>query len=199
MMPHRLNEIYLRALRSPSLVRSLSTMVGGTPVGLQTEFFYCRPGTPGFSLHQDNFYAESPYGAYASAWCPMTHITPEKGGLIVYPGSHKEGILPTRKVNAEKDAGQDPNANNEECIVPPQYQPLVPEVPKGAALYIHGSLVHGSNRNATQEWRPVLLMTYLREGETFRPGRYAQRSPIPVAGLAEEIIPPSTRPLAETA
>lgn len=182
MMPHRVNEIYLRAMRKKAVVDSIAQAVGGKPVGLQTELFYCRPGTRGFSLHQDNFFVEAPFGVFASAWCALTDTYAEKGGLIVYPGSHKEGLLPVRKIEVSKDTGQDPNANNEETVVPPHYAPLNASVPKGAVLYIHGHVVHGSNPNITQQWRHVLLSTYIREGEPFRAGNYAQRTPVSLDG-----------------
>jgi ectoine hydroxylase-related dioxygenase (phytanoyl-CoA dioxygenase family) len=178
MMPHRTNPIYLNAMRKPALASIINKLVGGKAVGLQTELFYCKPGTRGFSLHQDNFFVQAPLGAFASAWIALTDTYFEKGGLIVYPGTHKEGLLPVRKLTLNKDSAQDPNANNEETVVPPQYQLLNATVPKGAALFIHGHLVHGSNSNQTNEWRYVLLNTYIREGENFRPGNYAQREAV---------------------
>ncbi len=178
MMPHRTNSIYLDAMRKPALTRIMSELVGGKAVGLQTELFYCKPGTRGFSLHQDNFFVQAPIGAFASAWIALTDTYFEKGGLIVYPGTHKEGLLPVRKLDLNKDSAQDPNANNEETVVPPQYPLLNASVPKGAVLFIHGHLVHGSNSNQTNEWRYVLLNTYIREGEDFRPGNYARREAV---------------------
>lgn len=178
MMPHRTNPLYLDAMRKPALTNIVNKLVGGKAVGLQTELFYCKPGTRGFSLHQDNFFVQAPLGAFASAWIALTDTYFEKGGLIVYPGTHKEGLLPVRKLDLNKDSAQDPNANNEETVVPPQYQLLNANVPKGAALFIHGHLVHGSNANQTDEWRYVLLNTYIREGEDFRPGNYARREAV---------------------
>lgn len=178
MMPHRQNEIYLEAMRHPKLKFIMDKLIEGNAMGLQTEFFYCKPGTRGFSLHQDNFFVQAPFGVFASSWIALTDTYPEKGGLIVYPKSHKEGLLPVRKLSLEKDTRQDPNANNEETIVPPQYQLMNARVPKGAALFIHGHLVHGSNPNQTDEWRYVMLNTYIREGEAFRPGNYAQRETV---------------------
>jgi len=178
MMPHRQNPIYIEAMKKPLLVQIISSLVSGRAVGLQSEFFYCKPGTRGFSLHQDNFYVEAEYGIFASAWLALTDTYLEKGGLIVYPESHKEGQLPTRKLQLAPDTAQDPNANNEEVIVPPSYMPYHAAVPKGAALFIHGHLVHGSNPNITDDWRYVLLMTYIKSGENFRPGRYAKREEV---------------------
>lgn len=178
MMPHRTNEIYLTAMRNPRLVTIMNKLVNGKAVGLQTEFFYCKPGTRGFSLHQDNFFVQAPTGVFASAWIALTDTYPEKGGLIAYPGSHKEGILPVRKLGLAKDSAQDPNANNEETEVPEKYKPMNAVVPRGAAFFIHGHIVHGSNPNTTNEWRYVMLNTYIRQGENFRPGNYAQREPV---------------------
>lgn len=178
MMPHRYNDHFLLAMKKPLIREIISKFLGGETVGLQTELFYCKPGTRGFSLHQDNFFVEAPFGVFGSAWVALTDTYPEKGGLIVYPGTHKEGTLPVKKIEVSKDAGQDPNANNEETVVPPEYKAIHPSVPKGAALFIHGHLVHGSNPNQTQEWRHVLLNTFIKKGEYFRPGNYAQREVI---------------------
>lgn len=178
MMPHRQNNLYLMAMKKPIIKQIMEKILGGEPVGLQTEFFYCKPGTRGFSLHQDNFFVEAPYGVFGSAWVALTDTYFEKGGLIVYPGTHKEGALPVRKIEVTKDTGQDPNANNEETVVPEKYKILNATVPKGAALFIHGHLVHGSNPNTTNEWRHVLLNTFIKKGEYFRPGNYAQREAI---------------------
>lgn len=175
MMPHRSISSYLDAMRTPELVAIMNQLVGGRAMGLQTEFFFCKPGTRGFSLHQDNFFVEAPYNAFASAWVALTDTYAEKGGLIVYPGSHKEGTLPVRKLTLSEDVAQDPNANNEETVVPEKYQAINANVPKGAVLFIHGHLVHGSNPNKSNEWRYVLLNTYIRQGEKFRSGKYANR------------------------
>lgn len=180
MMPHRENPIFLKAMKNPAIVAQLELELGGKIHGLQTEFFYCKPGTRGFSMHQDNFFVQAPYGVFGSAWLALTDTYAEKGGLIVYPGTHKCGLLPVQKIQLARDEGQDPNANNEETIIPPSYQPLNARVPAGAALHIHGHVVHGSNPNSTNEWRYVLLMTYIKQGETFRPGNYAQREPVDV-------------------
>lgn len=180
MMPHRDNLLILQTMKNPTIVSTMEQLVGGKISGLQTEFFYCKPGTRGFSLHQDNFFVQAPFGTFASAWVALTDTYADKGGLIVYPGTHKEGILPVRKLELGKDAGQDPNANNEETIVPAQYSPINASVPQGAALYIHGHVVHGSNPNITDQWRYVLLITYVRKGSPFRPGNYAARTEVDV-------------------
>src|SRR3990167_4371256 len=178
MMPNRQNPIYLEAMQNRTITNIMNLLVDGKAMGLQTEYFYCQPGTRGFSLNQDNFFVQASVGAFASAWVALTDTHTQKGGLIVYPRSHKEGLLPVRKLDIGPAASQDPNANNEESIVPTQYKPINATVPKGAVLFIHGHVVHGSNPNTSNEWRHVLLNTYIREGESYRPGNYAQREAI---------------------
>src|SRR3990167_7650851 len=178
MMPHKQNFLFLNAMKNPLVLQIIAHLVNGTSIGLQSEFFYCKPNTRGFSLHQDNFYVEAAYGVFASAWIALTDTFPEKGGLIVYPGSHREKDLPVRKLHLTPHELQDPNANNEETIVPPHYIPSHVSIPKGAALFIHGHLVHASNANQTNEWRYVLLNTYIKKDEPFRSGRYAKREGI---------------------
>lgn len=166
MMPHRTHKLYLKALKNKTTVAHIDKIVSGKAAGLQSTFLYCPPNTFGVSLHQDNFFIEAPFGQFASAWCPLTDVTPESGGLILYPGSHKEGLLPVRKVRREEILVnfQDPNANNDECIVPSKYQPICPSFPKGSVLFIHGHLAHGSNNNNSDRWRQVLLCTYICSG-----------------------------------
>lgn len=178
MMPHRQNELFLHAMKKPAIAKIISAMVGGQAAGLQSEFFYCKPGTRGFSKHQDNFYVEAAKDVFASAWSPLTDTYPEKGGLIIYPGTNKEGDLPVQKLDLAPAPGQDPNANNEETVVPSQYQAVHVSVPKGAVLFIHGHLVHASNPNKTDECRYVLLTTYIKSGERFRAGNHAKRAEV---------------------
>jgi ectoine hydroxylase-related dioxygenase (phytanoyl-CoA dioxygenase family) len=159
-------------------VNAIDQAVSGIAVGLQTEYFYCKPGTKGFSLHQDNFFVQARAGVFASAWVALTDTYKQKGGLIVYPGTHKLGLLPVRDLKGDEQASQDPNANKTECVVPAGYKPVHISVPKGAAVIIDGHLVHGSNENYTEEWRYVLLSTYIRKGEKFRAGKYAQREAV---------------------
>lgn len=178
MMPHRENEFFLEALKNKKLVTAIEKLIGGAAVGLQTKFFYCEPSTGGFSMHQDNFYVQAPMGEFVSAWIALVDTGPDNGGLYIHPGAHQEGELPVRKPDIEAGVDVDPNAHTIECIVPEKYRKLPVCVPKGAALFIHGHLPHGSNANTSSGNRYVLLNTYCREGASFRKGEYAKREAI---------------------
>src|SRR5579871_3014506 len=181
MHPHRVDPRFLAALKNPKIVAVMKRLLAGKVNGLQTELFFGRPGTPGFSNHQDNYYVEAKPDAFASAWCALEDTSPANGGLIGYPGSHREPILPVRQVPnpPSTENRQDPNANKVECIVPNGYEAVQLTVPQGAVVFLHSHFVHGSNPNTTGDrFRHVLLSTYLRQGEQFRPGRYSMRNEV---------------------
>ena len=178
MHPHRQSAIFLGVLRDARIVNIMRLLLGGKPNGLQTEFFYGTPGVKGFSKHQDNFFVEAPADAFASAWIALVDVTPQKGCLVGYPGSHNEGRLPVHKLELGPIAGQDPNANNEESVLPAGYQELDLPVAKGSIVFLHSHFVHGSRANVTNDFRYALLCTYIREGSHFRPGQYAKREAV---------------------
>ena len=178
MQPHRMEPAFLNALRNPKIVSIIERLVGGRASGLQTQFFFCKPGTPGFALHQDSYYVEAGREVFASAWSALRDITPEMGGLVAYPGSHQEPILPVENTGSDRDAGQDPNAQRLQTVLPEGYEPLALNVPMGSVVFLHGHVVHGSGQNASDRFRYSLLSTYIRCGESFRPGNYACRAEV---------------------
>jgi ectoine hydroxylase-related dioxygenase (phytanoyl-CoA dioxygenase family) len=178
MHPHRIDPFFLTMLASAKLVRIVERLIDGKASGLQTQYFYGPPGTLGYSLHQDNFFVEASPDAFVSAWLALEDVTPKNGGLIVYPGSHVEPVLPTREVHVA-GSSPDPNANRVETVLPANYQPLDLEVRAGTVVFLHGNVIHASHRNSTPDrTRHVLLNTYIRQGEKFRAGAYSKREEV---------------------
>ena len=181
MNPHNFDNRFLEAMRNPTVVQIMECLLSGKVSGLQSQFFFCRPGTPGFTRHQDNFYVHAKPDAFASAWIALEDVTPENGGLVVYPGSHREPILPTELVLQPETFGQDPNANCQQVSMPETYPSMDLYIPRGSVVFIHAHLVHASNKNITMnQFRHALLLTYIRKGESFRQGFSAKRCEIPV-------------------
>jgi len=179
MMPHREKACFLHYMKNTKVIDILSKFIGGDISGLQSQFFYMKPGTRGFSLHQDNHFVQAKNNAFASAWLALDNTQKDNGGLIVYPGSHRLGVLPVVETRIKCDTAQDPNAYRTKVDISNEFVALNVEVPLGAVLFIHGCLVHASNDNkSVDKWRHVLLNTYIRKGEAFRPGRDAKREEI---------------------
>ena len=184
MQPQRTDTEFLHALRYAPVVKLVETALGGEASGLQLQFFFGRPGTRGFACHQDNFYVEAEAATFVSAWSAFSEVSPEMGGLFVYPGSHKYGRLPIVPFDKETGDHQDPNSRNEETVLPDGYTGKRVDVfvPKGAVVMLNGDVVHGSHDNSTDAYRYALLATYLRRGADFRPGRTAKREEIALHG-----------------
>jgi len=180
MHPHNLDPVFLSALRNQRIVGIMEKLLAGKISGIQSEFFHGKPGTLGFARHQDNFYVEAARDAFASAWSPLVDVSPANGGLIIWPGSQRESILPIETVDMEDDPGQDKNARRQQVVVPDRYKPLDVIASAGDVVFIHGYLVHASHNNRSGGYRRVLLCTYLRSGEKFRPGFHAKRAEVDV-------------------
>lgn len=180
MQPHRENPVFLKTLAHARLVDIIAQLVGGEPAGLQSEMFFCRPGTRGFTAHQDNFFVRGERNKFVSAWIPLVAVTPQMGSLFVYPGSHEFGLLPVRETHLPATADQDADGYSRETVFPEGYTPKAEDLsaPAGAAVLLDGDLVHGSNANMSDNFRYVLLCTYIRAGSSFNPGRHAKRSEI---------------------
>jgi ectoine hydroxylase-related dioxygenase (phytanoyl-CoA dioxygenase family) len=173
MNPHKTDPLYLQAMSKPDVLATMDVLVRGKANGLQSQLFFTPPERAGLGFHQDNYFVEAPDNAFASAWVPLVDITSENGCVFAFPGSHKEGKLPVRTVNAEgKDKRQ---AVYEETEIPTHYTSVDLYMPRGSVLFIHGYIVHGSRQNRSRANRYALLNTYIREKEPFRAGRTAKR------------------------
>ena len=183
MNPHRAHPAFLRGLCHPALVAILERLLGSPVSGLQSQYFPCVAGTPGFTTHQDNHYVEAARDAFASAWAALDDADAGNGALIVYPGSQREPLLPVAQLPAARPhATQAFNALRQQVPVPPDYEPCTLAVPRGAVVFLHGHLLHGSHDNRSTRGRPALLTTYIRRGASFRRGRSAGRGEIDVHG-----------------
>jgi ectoine hydroxylase-related dioxygenase (phytanoyl-CoA dioxygenase family) len=180
--PHRENPAFATLMKDPKLVGMVERLVGGKASGLQTQWFFGRPGTKGFSVHQDNFFVEAGAPeAFVSTWLALNDTSIENGTIFVFPGAHKEGLLPVRPLAKVAAAGQDYNANNEECVVPARYRRVDVAVPKGTLVFLDSLAPHGSYDNISSDsWRYVMLNNYIRSGIAFRPGNSAKREEIPL-------------------
>ena len=176
MNPHREQPELIATMSDERVVSVVQRLMDGTPVGLQTQYFFCRPGTRGFSAHQDNYYVRAEKDKFVSAWLALEDVKAENGALVVQPGSHREPVLEVREIQQPSNFGQDPHHNSQECVVDTHYPKVSVAVRQGGVVFLHSHLIHSSNDNTTTDkFRRALLMTYLAKGAAFRPGFIAQR------------------------
>jgi len=99
---------------------------------------------------------------------------------VLYPGSHVHGRLPVQALPRLERPGQDPNAANEETLLPDGIVGLPMPVRCGSVVFLHSQIVHASLQNTSELFRYALLQTYIRSGASFRPGKTAKRLEIPL-------------------
>lgn len=154
--------IILGTVRLANLVQKARECVGGEPAALNSEYFFGRPGTKGFNMHQDNHFIQAPPGHLVSCWIALTDVTEANGCLIVFPGSQRHGLLPI----ARKDPG-----NRVDSCSHPMCDFLTVPMQRGDAIFMHGELVHSSCSNISPHGRESLTIAYIRKGSPFNPGR----------------------------
>ena len=123
--------------------------------------------------HQDNSYPQTCRGAYTTTNIFLEDADPENGGLYIYPGSHREPLLPFVPTESFREKkGANPGNTVE---VPSKYKKVDLYVKKGDMLVLHGHCIHGSYLNKSNRSRPLFSANYVPRGELFISGRNSKR------------------------
>jgi hypothetical protein len=181
-MPHNVHPVFLEMMRFGPIVEIVERLVGGKASGLGGEFFYMKPGTPGFSKHQDNCYVQAPPDSFVSVWTALADVDGDNGALIFYPGTHKLGALQTRELAQVTGPGQNPRAQAIECILPQELESIPMAMRRGSTVFFHSQLVHSSGPNRSNRFRYSFLATYLLKGAPFRTGHAQRRAEVELYG-----------------
>ncbi|MEK7503315.1 MAG: phytanoyl-CoA dioxygenase family protein [Patescibacteria group bacterium] len=176
-------------LKNRKIVVALDILQEEETVLLQSMFLFKRAGTPyalqAWNPHQDNAYPQAPHGWYITGNIAFSDQDPENGGMYIYPGSHREPILPNKPVKSfHEDVGTNPG----HCVeVPEKYKDKKTNLilKMGSVLFLHGNVVHGSYPNNSKALsRPMLLIPYGTKGISQQPGfiagNIAQRKEMPI-------------------
>lgn len=183
--PHQLDPLFKDLLRHPVILRTLEALLGSRVHALQSLFYFKEPGSLGRDMHQDNFYARTDRDAFMGTWISLEASDRENGGLVVYPGSHREDLLEiVEDVERRKtNIGDFQNDRGLFCPVPAhlESQKMYLSVPAGSMVFIHGHLIHGSEENHSRtRFRRIFAAHYIKQGYDFVPGKHAKRQIIDV-------------------
>ncbi|GAB3434201.1 phytanoyl-CoA dioxygenase family protein [Flindersiella endophytica] len=143
--PHKISDVYLRALATPRIVEALTNVIGPDVKAMQSMVFMKSEGKPGQAWHQDEFFIPTRDRSLTATWIALDDATIENGCLWVLPGSHRPGIIyPDRD---QDDARFD--CSIEAFDFPYTDADAVPvEIPAGAAVIFNGYLLHRSLPNS---------------------------------------------------
>ena len=166
-------------MKMPKVVSIIESLVDSEAYGLMTQMLFKEANTTyanqAWTVHQDNAYHQSQSGATLTINIACKDAYVENGTLYVYPGTHKEGILPFEpRKSFREDKGEQPGNN---LSLPEKYFDKKTNVimKKGDMFILHGNCAHGSYGNTTEFSRPLYSITYIKKGEPFLVGKNANR------------------------
>jgi ectoine hydroxylase-related dioxygenase (phytanoyl-CoA dioxygenase family) len=174
------------------IVLVLDTLQDAEVVGLQSMFLFKKSGsTQAWNPHQDNAYPRAPHGMYITGNLAFSNQVKENGCMFIYPGSHRESILPAEFFKSfHEDGGKNPGHDLSRSL-PSTYQPVDIPMEKGSLLILHGNVAHGSYPNESNRDRPMLLIPYGTKGITkhsnFIAGRTGKREEFSLRPLRYDI------------
>lgn len=157
--PHKISDVYLRALSTPRIVEALTNVIGPDVKAMQSMVFMKSEGKPGQAWHQDEFFIPTRDRSLTASWIALDDATIENGCLWVLPGSHRPGVIhPDRD---QDDARFD--CSIEAFDFPYTDDDAVPvEIPAGAAVIFNGYLLHRSLPNSGKHgFRRALANHYM--------------------------------------
>lgn len=165
------------------ILKLVDSLQSARMIPLATNYFFCKPANAleaGSNLHQDNLYPKSPYGSYIAVGVALDDADECNGALIVYPGTHKLGEVPSHSSeNFQIDkSGKIASANpiGNAVVLPEDSVSTQLSYAKGSLVILHGHLIHGATKNSSESrWRRTLYINYIKDGDPFWPGWTAKR------------------------
>jgi phytanoyl-CoA hydroxylase len=203
LMAHHSYPTVARIVRHSLFIECIEIFLGGRIELIQSQLMFGMPGTQGFTPHQDNFYNQAnPSDGIIAAWIAVNSADEENGGVAVFPGSHKRGLVQVHRdwlylLSRSSDVFKSlvrqfipairsqPNDSGvmERFVsaLPPEGKAFTPSLEAGSVLFMHGDLIHFSSPNLTKDRaRFSLLTNYVKEGTTYSSGRLTGRTPFNV-------------------
>lgn len=102
--------------------------------------------------HQDLIYDKKNDSSQIVCWTSVTHSDPDNGGLFIFPGSHRGGLLPHEKSELYSRDLRTVGVESKKAI------PLA--LRKGQVVVLHPLVIHGSCDNKTDGDRIALMSLY---------------------------------------
>src|SRR5207253_2009809 len=95
--PPSTNELSRRYMLDARTSEVLGELFGEEPLAAQSMMYYKPPGARGQGLHQDQMPLRVSPGLCIAAWIALDRADGENGGMLVVPGSHRLGVVCSRR------------------------------------------------------------------------------------------------------
>jgi len=181
---HTKSEVFAQVMKDPTIVNLVKKVQETDITGLNSQYLFKMGGSSygkqSWTPHQDNSYPKARKGTYIIAHLSLEDSDPGNGGLIFWPGSQEEDILPFENNKSWKENFDAKGISHpgQTVTVPEKYIKTDMYLPKGSLCLMNGNLIHGSYPNLSPfRSRPQYSMAYLNKGEPFERGNTATREP----------------------
>jgi len=166
--PHKLSDVMYRYLAHPSIVQTLTGVIGPNVKCMQSMLFIKASGKPGQAWHQDEDFIPTRDRSLTGGWMALDDATVENGCLWVIPGSHKRGILWPQKDHDNREF----DCTMESVGFPYTDADAIPvEVKAGTILFFNGYLLHRSLKNRAKTGYRRVLVNHYMSAESLLPWR----------------------------
>ena len=159
--PHRhrdteVGQISRKIFFDPRVLDIVTNLIGPA-YGAQSMFHFKPPAARGLAPHQDNYFLNAHPDSCLAAWIAVDNANAQTGGLIVVPGTHKYEVI----CHGETDSTVSWTKHG--VTLPPELEgsSVQTDLKPGDVMFFHGSIVHGSNPNTSDEFRRSMVLHYV--------------------------------------
>ena len=101
--------------------------------------FLCHLEQKGLAHIKTILMAEASSDSFISAWIALQDVTSFNGGLILWPGTHKEIQLELVENGIESYISESRSKRKKNVfkVIPKKYKAFSPNVPLGSVIFIH--------------------------------------------------------------
>ena len=147
----------MKIINKKKLIFILSNLLEGK-IRMRNLEFFLKPKRSGLAtpFHQDNFYWNFAEGKALNVWLACSSSSKKNGGLCYLKGSHKLGTI-NHKLSFKKGSSQMIPKNILNKLT---FKKIFPKLKKGDCLIHDSEIIHGSEKNYSDENRVGLTISY---------------------------------------
>jgi len=145
MHPHRVNAVAKQYMLHPRVLQVLEAVFGEPALAAQSMLYFKPPSARGQALHQDDYYLKTSPGRCVAAWIALDPSDEGNGGMMVVPGSQDTAVLCPHEADPRVSFTRD------EVDLPEGLRPETVRLAAGDVLFFHGTIIHGSYPNTSQD------------------------------------------------
>lgn len=178
---HRVDPLWERMAKHPNIAGRAAQLIGGDAKIVQTMYLKKPPSGVGIALHQDTHYIPNDPNTLVACWVALTDTDAGNGGFCVAPGTHTGPLLSVFEDREDVESQQYEAVHTMRDRSGREWQQRIyrfhidlPEdrierltIPRGAGIFFHGMLVHGSFANHSEDRLRLAFATHYVRADTW--------------------------------